>query len=426
LIFDQPTFKMSYAGAPWYQPSSQRVTATGHFENTSTNNHWQSMRRKGLAIRDVGSNWTAFESGIEASTFEFDDICRLSGSIYHAYKGPVLAGIGSSNMTANDFFSLLSGDTDEVNLAGKGTSAIAKCIPTNPISDLPVAVGELLTEGLPRIPGRALNPKNFSVNFIPGEYLGFEFGIKPFLAALGEFRIAVTEAERLIAQYARDSGKPIRRRFEFPAENTSNSTLYPATTGFEKYLGGPCQSEIQGYLQTVLGGWPGELEVVDIHEKKTWFSGCFTYYLPPIGDKWSEKLLRQEAELRYLYGGLSVETAWNLLPYSWAADWFTNAGDLIHNLQQFAQDGLVMPWGYVMESNKLRSIRTVRGAKVGRVEILNGSFTSDGGIVHNLPDLRSTYTVKYLRRRKATPFGFGLTDDDLTNRQKAITAALLF
>jgi hypothetical protein len=385
------------------------------------------MRRKGLATRDIGSNWTAFSSDVEASSYEINAICRLTGNIYHAYKGPILAGIGSSNMTGNDFFSLLEGIyTDEPNLAGLGTSAIAKVLPTNPISDLPTAVGELLSEGLPGLPGRAFLPRNLSRNSVPGEYLGWEFGIKPFLASLGEFRNAVLRAEELIAQYAKDSGKPIRRRYEFPVQDSTTTTLFPATDGFEKYLGGPCQSEIAGYLQTHLGGWPGELEVVDQVRKKTWFSGAFTYYLPPIGDKWSEKLFRQEAELRHLYGGLSVETAWNLLPYSWAADWFTNAGDLIHNLNAFAQDGLVMPWGYVMQSCELHSYRTVRGAKIGRVEILNGSFTQDGGIVHDLPDVSSTYSVKYLRRRKATPFGFGLNEAEFTNRQKAITAALLF
>lgn len=201
--------------------------------------------------------------------------------------------------------------------------------------------------------------------------------------------------------------------------------MIPATTGFEKFLGGPCNSQIAGYLTSAIDGWPGELEVTDKIEKQSWFSGAFTYYLPPIGDKWSDELLREEALMRHLYGGLSVETAWNLLPYSWAADWFTNAGDLIHNLHAFANDGLVMPWGYIMESCKLRSFRKVSGAKIGRVEILDGFYTQDHGIVHSLPDVVTTYDVKYLRRRKATPFGFGLQDGDLTDRQKAITAALI-
>jgi hypothetical protein len=160
--------------------------------------------------------------------------------------------------------------------------------------------------------------------------------------------------------------------------------------------------------------------------KKTWFAGAFTYYLPKVGSSWSDQLFRQEAELRHLYGGLSVNTAWNLLPYSWAADWFTNAGDLIHNLHAFANDGLVMAYGYVMERCELHSFRTVSGAVIGRVRVLNDVDTGNNLYSHSLPDVSTTYYAKYLRRRRATPFGFGLDVDGFTNRQKAITAALLF
>lgn len=406
-------------------PTQLDVSVTGRFENLSTNNYWWQKKRKGLATQDVGSNWTAFKSDFEPSTHHINVICRLSGGVYHGYRGPLLVGHDSRNFDETDYFNLPIGYTDEPNLIGLGTTAIARVLPTNPLSDLPTAVGELLSEGLPGLPGRALLPRNFSRNSIPGEYLGYEFGIKPFLSDLGKFRDAVLDAEKLIAQYVRDSGKVIRRRYEFPEHSEVISTVYPPTTGYEKYLGGLCNSDLEGYLTLVLDGSPGELTDVITRHKKTWFSGAFTYYLPPVGDSWSTELFRQEAILRHLYGGLSVETAWNLLPYSWAADWFTNAGDLIHNLNAFAQDGLVMPFGYIMERCEFHSTRTVRGATIGRAVNINGVDTGGNAIPHVLPDVSSTYSAVYLRRRRATPFGFGLNVDDFTNRQKAITAALL-
>jgi len=351
--------------------------------------------------------------------------CNLAPDIYHAYRGPVLVGHGSYLFDETDYFNLPYGFHDEATLIALGTTAIARCIPTNPISDLPTAVGELLSEGLPGLPGRALTPGRFSRGSIPSEYLGAEFGIKPFLADLQKFREAVLEAEKLIAQYVKGSGKVIRRRYEFPTVTDTSVSVTPATTGNEKFLGGPCQSQAAGYFQSNIGGWPGELTVVDTRLRKTWFSGAFTYYLPPVGDSWSDKLFYQEAQLRHLYGGLSVETAWNLLPYSWAVDWFVNAGDLIHNLSAFAQDGLVMPWGYMMESFEISSFRTVRDAYVGRCRFWNDADTGSNNNAHALPTMSTTYTAKYLRRRKATPFGFGITYDDFTNRQYAITAALL-
>jgi hypothetical protein len=150
--------------------------------------------------------------------------------------------------------------------------------------------------------------------------------------------------------------------------------------------------------------------------KTQWFSGAFTYYLPGVND-FAGKLLREEAEMRHLYGGLSVDTAWNLFPFSWAADWVTNAGDVIHNVSAFARDGLVMPWGYVMEKNELRNYRKVEGAHFDANRMVDDVF--------HFPDVVSTtFTATKMRRRKATPFGFGLDVSGFTTRQKSILAAV--
>jgi len=425
LIYDEPTRE-------WYQPghywvdSSMRCSVMGRFENDSTNNHWWKLKRSGAATRDVGSNWTAFSSGYETDGKRMKVICRLSSGIYHAYDGPLFAGHTDNSFSSEDFFSLPMGYSDEANLIAYGTTAIARVLPTNPISDLPTAVGELLSEGLPKVPGwDSIVGRRFTRHSVPDAYLANEFGVKPFLSDLSKFRHAVLDAEKLIAQYVKDAGKVIRRRYEFPVYNDFQTIVHPPTTGYEKYLGGPCSSQITGYLTSVLDGSPGEMTTIRTSTVKDWFSGAFTYYLPPVGDEWSNRLLRQEAELRHLYGGISVDTAWNLLPYSWAVDWFTNAGDLIHNLAAFARDGLVMPWGYIMESCQFRESRTVKGAVVGRAVNIDGVDTGGPAIPYSVPETTSVFTAKYLRRRRATPFGFGLNFDDLTGRQKAITAALL-
>jgi hypothetical protein len=427
VLFEEPTYHFIAPGVSHVLVNANRpVSVIGRFQNDSTNNHWPSLKRKGLVTSDVGSNWTAFESQVEVDSTRLDVICNLASDIYHAYRGPVLVGADDYIFDATDFFNLPYGYSDETDLIGYGTTAIARVLPTNPISDLPTAVGELLTEGLPRFPGMdILRNRRFTRHDIPSNYLGYEFGIKPFLSDLQKFRRAVGEAEKLIAQYVSKSGVVIRRGYEFPTVVDNQINVTPSSGGMEKWLGGPCQSQAAGYFQTAIGGWPGELQVNEHRERKTWFKGAFTYYLPPVGDAWSDKLLRQEAEMRYLYSGISVDTAWNLLPYSWAADWFTNAGDLIHNLAAFARDGLVMPWGYIMESFMITRSCTVRDAYVGRCRFWNEVDTGSNNNAHALPTMSTTYTAKYLRRRKATPFGFGLQFDGLTNRQKAITAALV-
>lgn len=417
VLFTAPTYELQGSDQHWGL-ASEGVSVIGRFEKESTNNHWYSLRRKGAANRDIGSNWTAFSSDIEMSSHYIDEQCHLSGGTYHGYRGPLLAGHDWWRFDAEDYFNLPLGYSSEPDLIGKGTTAIARVLPTNPVSDLPVAVAELFSEGLPQLIGAdVLRNRRFSRNTIPGNYLGWEFGIKPFLSDLVKFRDATIKAEKLIDEYAAKSGTVIRRRYEFPEFVETTVTTTPATTGFEKYLGGLCNSQLSSYLTPVLSGWPGEVTDVQTRSKKTWFSGAFTYYLPPVGSSLSDKMFRQEAELRHLYGGLSIETAWNLLPYSWAADWFANAGDIIHNVSAFAQDGLVMPFGYVMERCELHSTRTVRNAVLGRV------YPGDRQVT--LPDVSTTYSAKYLRRRKATPFGFGLNTDGFTNRQQAIISALL-
>lgn len=428
VLFEEPTQHMLAPGVShvWVD-ANKPVSVVGRFQNDSTNNHWPSLKRKGLVNRDVGSNWTAFESAVEVDSTRLNVLCNLATDIYHAYRGPVLVGHSNYVYSAEDFFNLPYGYRDETDLIGAGTSAIAKVLPTNPISDLPTALGELFNEGLPGIPGiSGLGRGGISRHTVPDEYLNYQFGVKPFLSDLGKFRKAVEEAEKLIDHYAAKAGTVIRRGYEYPTVVADDITTTPATTGNEKWLGGPCQSQAAGYFQSSIGGWPGTLEVEEHRERKTWFSGAFTYYLPPVGSSWSDKLRRQEAELRHLYSGISVDTAWNLLPWSWAVDWFTNAGDVLHNVSAFARDGLVMPWGYVMESFNITRTCTVRDAYVGRCRFWNDIDTGSNNNAHALPTMSTTYSAKYLRRRKATPFGFGLLDSDLSGRQKAIGAALFF
>jgi hypothetical protein len=391
-------------------------TVTGHFLNLSTNNHWYRDHKRNENY-DRGSNWTAFKSAVEMSQIQ----CKVqlafgSAGIFHGYDGPLMVHNGS-DMEIEDFQDLPIGASDEDQLAAFGSTAISRVLPTNPISDLPTAVGELLSEGLPRAIGQQLLRRGaVSPHSLSGEYLNVEFGLKPFFRDMQAFGHAASNAERLINQYARDAGRKIRRKYK-PAPITEvEDIVFDNNSGFQHYLGPLSDSSAGGYLTPALGGWPGVRTDTNTRVKTQWFSGAFTYYLPGVND-FAGKLLREEAEMRHLYGGLSVDTAWNLLPFSWAADWISNAGDVLHNVSQFARDGLVMPWGYVMEKNELHNYRKVEGARFQTSRMVDDIF--------HFPDVVSTtFSVVYMRRRKATPFGFGLDISGFTTRQKAILGAV--
>ncbi len=162
------------------------------------------------------------------------------------------------------------------------------------------------------------------------------------------------------------------------------------------------------------GIWQGDNNTFDmrITEKVTrrhWFSGSFTYHAdvdPDVLRTWKGHIQR----LQKLYGvKITPDVIWNLAPWSWAVDWFTNTGDVITNISRFSDDSLVMPYGYMMET----SIREVT------YDMLDVTPTG-----YHIPHLTQTFTTTVKVRRQATPYGFGINLADLTARQLAIIAAL--
>jgi hypothetical protein len=107
---------------------------------------------------------------------------------------------------------------------------------------------------------------------------------------------------------------------------------------------------------------------------------------------------------------ITPEVLWNLAPWSWAIDWFSNLGDVVSNLSDWATDGLALRYGYIMEHKSIY----VTYSLVGKPRFLpEGTFASD------VIAYRETK-----RREKATPFGFGLDWNTFSPRQLAIAAAL--
>jgi hypothetical protein len=87
-------------------------------------------------------------------------------------------------------------------------------------------------------------------------------------------------------------------------------------------------------------------------------------------------------------------------------------GDLIHNFNALSLNGLVLKYGYIME----HSVRKDTYYFVGDTGFVSGNANAFP------PNITFVSEVKL--RRRATPFGFGLTYAGFTNQQKAIVAAL--
>lgn len=276
-----------------------------------------------------------------------------------------------------------------------GATAISRVLPTNPLVDLAVALGEFRSEGIPAISGAAtLRAKVGRARAAGGDYLAYEFGWRPLVDEIQALYTSIFNSQELIDKYERESGKLLHRRYTFPDQFSSSTST---ETGIW-----PEPSIKTGYWSGA-----GTRTTVTLDTRKTWFEGAFTYYLAPQGSV----IRAEQLAAKRLGHRITPEVLWNLTPWSWAADWVTNIGDVIHNVSAFASDGLVMPYGYMMSERTITKQYFTSGATLKRQQ--------------TKVDCHQELTTISKQRRQATPYGFGLDPGtDFSNRQWAILGAL--
>lgn len=359
-------------------------------------NQWPPEKSGANGMFDRGGNFFS-------QTVDYSDNARVWDKSFGTswYKGPVFPKLSSvdawspSHQSQTNFSFTPQGDLEEL-----GAVAMARCSPVNAHAQATVALGELLRDGLPSIPG--WQSIRLRPGALGGEFLNYQFGIKPTISDIRALREAVDKSEKIIRQYHRDSGRRVRRSFRFPDETSTTVT----------------RQEFQGVTPAPPSAlWSknyGTLWTTTTTTRKRWFSGMCTYHAQPPADQKSvyggfQKFLD---DANRVYGlRLDPAAAWNLLPWSWLVDWFTNADDVLTNASQAMYDQLVWWYGYIMET----TIRDVTYTMLG------GPVWKDGQEVHPLWQ-RIVYTTK--QRYESTPFGFGVELGNLDARQFAILASL--
>jgi len=155
---------------------------------------------------------------------------------------------------------------------------------------------------------------------------------------------------------------------------------------------------------------PGKVYRVRKTTQRRWFSGAFTYHLGM--DPYSlNRMEGMQQDANHLLGlDITPETLYNLAPWSWAVDWVSSLGDVVSNLTDHIQYGLVMPYGYLMEHTIVSDTYYWSGPTNLKVSTI-------------VPSPITLVTETKLRR-KANPYGFGLTWNSLSTKQQAILAAL--
>ncbi len=299
-----------------------------------------------------------------------------------------------------------SSDND---LAVAGASAISRTIPTNPMSSAAVTIGEFRRDGLPDIIGSGLlKDRARDYRKVGDEYLNYEFGWAPLMRDLKAFAASVKSQNKILGQLHKDNGKNVRVRLPLSRETTSTPHSTPGGYGAPTRCDGV---SLDAYM---LASVPGPVGFSSWSEesRKMWFAGCYTFHLPSPSDGVLERMAYYESCANKLYGTrLTPEVVWNLAPWSWAADWFADSGDIIHNVSQLGNDGLVLRYGYLMEEVETSKHSDWRGG-------IN-TPTGPQKIV-----LQYSYGSTMKRRTQASPYGFGLKFGDFSPKQIAITAAL--
>jgi len=360
----KPSFKPGLTGGPFFSQSS--------------------------SVRLMDPHKVTIEDKKDLGFNNLDGYAKYTGFV--AATDPSSVSLPASNATQN--------------LAPLGSTAIARCKPTNQVAALSNFLAELYGEGLPKLFGATLwRDRTLQARQAGEEYLNSEFGWKPLVGDVQDISYALTHADTILSQYERGSGRMTRRRYAFPVEKTQ-SGLQLISRGFAILQQEDNRNpNALNYIRT-----GGNLYKISRTWRQVWFSGAFTYHLP-TGYRSRNALISTAVKAKTLLGlDITPEVLWNAAPWSWAIDWFSNAGDVISNLSDWATDGLVLKYGYVME----HTVST-------DTYFISDDLSNKAKIREISPVVASVETK---RREVATPFGFGLTWSGLSPRQLAIAAAL--
>jgi hypothetical protein len=225
---------------------------------------------------------------------------------------------------------------------------------------------------------------------VGNEYLNYQFGIMPLVSDLGKYSWVMSNYDKIRDELHRQSETDIRRR-RLLLNEVNNTQTVSSNAYLPHGAGAPLFSA-------------GTLTKTTRVERRIWFSGAFRYHIRPQAYEWLEKA----ADFNRIFGVLPTpKTLYELTPWSWFADWFSSGGDVMQNISTLGRDGLYMRYGYVMAQSTETVTKTWRGS-------FNGSVIRTS--------VTTTKTVK--QRQYATPFGFGLTLNEISPSQGAILTAL--
>jgi len=330
--------------------------------------------------------------------------------MHKLYTGPVLGRDATGAEYEKAGYKGVVGDFDKTAVSNLGGNAVSLCNPVNPASDLGTGLAEIFREGAPSLPGiQSWQRRAHAAKAAGSEYLNYIFGWAPLVKEVHDVSKAARTHRDIMNQYHGSEGKDTHRTFNYPLESSTSSFVIGSAFPDSLSLSSNSFDFSQGAPQRT---------VSRTKETKSWFEGCFTYALPSSTDSWRKHMGFGSMADQVFGIAMTPDILWELTPWSWAVDWFSNAGEVINNVTNFGLAGLVMRYGYMM----VETIDTVT-VTTDSCSVYHRIGTKKYDTVRCGPTSRGVSIVTK-RRMPANPFGFSIGWEGLSPTQLAITAAL--
>lgn len=388
--------------------------------NVTENHPWRSRRTRRVRRGNIGGPFIVCKRITEIDPQHIDiwtgtgKLPRVGSNVFN-YKGELIYN-GSYGLPS--FPTAVCPELNDSTLLAKGATAWAQCKPTASHGGLAQALGEL--HEIPRVPqlrslrtafenlGQAHGWRNLA-RMQAGEYLNVAFGWVPLLQDIRDLIRNIYAFDANLAQLERDNGRSVRRSKTLRG---AESNVVTTLTGVGNH----------GYFVPALNSacYAGQrwTQTTTVSTKTDYkFTARFRYFIDFARARQGN--LAAAAQLTRIMFGVELNpyVVWQLMPWSWLADWFSNTGDILNNLVHDSEDNLVADYAYING----KQVAITRYECMGSLQYGRDDQGSPAPIpVH----VSETHTDVFFRRIAASPYGFGLDLPNFSARQIAILVAL--
>jgi len=236
------------------------------------------------------------------------------------------------------------------------------------------------------------------------EFLGHQFGWKPFVQDMSQIIDTYQNSVKYMDQIRKDNNV-WKKRYRVVEKQEDISVLGQDST-WSVY---PANIRILYCCEAI-----NDTNCLNTYTKKVtnliWGVGSFKYYRPEYDPSLANYASAFAAAQRYmtLYGAnVNPSVLYKVTPWTWLVDWFTNVGATISNASSMATDAAVSKYAFVMAHY------------TDEIQIQSELFLRPR---HARCDWSRIIETKH--RETCSPFGFGLRPGDLSGKQIAILGAL--